>query len=626
MRYVKFIGPPANKSIENEVINSLTNKRLQVVLADRAISLVRSMVSTPASGEAMTFQTLLNKFQINAGQFSEKNQIPGELSATKGMNMVQALLAAALEPEGIRLKVDVRFDDDRASTFGTMLLYKLTVPSTFLSHDDVLNIDNYIAKYFPQYVPVKPDTWEFVEDEALRHSENYLVKNIDRGRLIGDLSGMRDFLYTDARRPGSGFATTHKWKGAERSMVTGFTPFSNASGLLFSPLISDYSDEDSTSKPGMQFQYLKRFLSSLAGQRTRPSSKTQILMAYLRAVVERERVFSDVYNAMHNVLKKFGRTGIFRPHTPATVPFVEYDSRWINLSNASPFSMLMLIDAKQMTVSLGNVTDIVRYGFSVHEWWQEFTNKYWWIYDHFQNPYWKETDRVRMVQSMMTYDVGYNVALFDEIAGKPFIYSWTPPDRKHVDPEWWAIMERMEKYVVEHPRLFGFANEFYYQGAGLDDTSIAGLFDRVFLASNAVEDETLHVTDLERMAQLHEFANYFEQAKQEGKIIKIAHPIKFEMVEQRGRVDQDPPFTAQLSDGPYRMGKIKIYYVFEDEDVARDRNAMAFADKPKFGIREIGFLKKDEMFVESLISTFPVYRQGITVIDSFEVVNVVDPA
>jgi hypothetical protein len=223
-----------------------------------------------------------------------------------------------------------------------------------------------------------------------------------------------------------------------------------------------------------------------------------------------------------------------------------------------------------------------------------------------------------MLEKLIPIDVGFNRALFSEIAGKPAMYSWSPPSPHHVDPEWRFIIERMENQLMNNPYYYGFAHEFFYQGEGLVSSRTRTL-ERVFLADSREPDLTLTPNDLELLTQDFKFTETFQHAKENGQLILIKHPVPITMVEGRGRITEEPPIDPQIREGAYKVRPIKIYFAFDDEFIDERSHEMAFSELPRFGVRGHNIISEDITYIDDLITSVNVIRDGFTIIRDFEV-------
>lgn len=204
---VKFYRPAPQRALTSTI---KSNFRMGAIWTDLWRHIVSISIPLKLESSQATFRELINVLSANNNQHRIVNDYPAQLSTTDGRNFMQALYTAFLCNRFTRLSVNIVLSEVSLATLMMCLLLKLIVPKQLMSEAAVIDIDNYLARWFIPAIPgFKPGVIPIDIIKAENRTKNYLESQYKAAVLNNsqgiDTNAIWNFLRTTPS--GKGWAT-----------------------------------------------------------------------------------------------------------------------------------------------------------------------------------------------------------------------------------------------------------------------------------------------------------------------------------------------------------------------------------------------------------------------------------
>jgi hypothetical protein len=596
-RWTAAIKPVENRGISDELVAS--NPNLMLFWGKLVVSMVESLISVSAFSETQTIITYLQEYQAQPNRITEANTIPGKLSANQGRAFFRQLCSVGAMPKAVVIVYHPRLDDKSLSAFIDAVYLKMC-PSVAFDSVSQVHIHNHIAKYLPLMLPL-PE-WEFNGQMAEQQHVDFLIVNYRNRNYPERFGRMWPFLLN--------WGTAGKDTNVAEQRLP-HADYGAPPGLLFTPFTSEWDERPDHLQAGEQFENLIAFKNVLALTGLK-SGRT--LHETLSVACAQQRRFSDYSHFIHATLRRIGRTGLFEASLSSEMDNVSRANCFqLDYKPGSAFSMFALLRFDKVHTDVVDIPRLIQYRHSIEEWLEEFTTYYYFVEDHFPKPYWKRMDHLKMVESLVTKDIGFNSLIFGTFRDKPFIYEMIPPARSNINHRMMNILVYAKDFIMANPEIHGFAHRFFYMGGGLDQVRTP-VHERVYLANASHVDRVLTAGDLEDLTRDNKITALFDEAQEQGLVLQIEHPVIIRTVVGRTRVDEIPPIQPQIYAGAYKVNPITIYATYDDEFIDDVSSKMFLKQRIRFGVERHELLAEDITFLQDLVTSYPVFREGHRVV------------
>lgn len=591
----------------------MRNPLVMAFEARRVRDLFHDMVVIDSTDAALTYREIAEQLRISVTRASRESHVPQALTRSNGQAFFRDLFSVLAAPTMLCLRWPTIWDklELKSDRFIELIMLKLMTPSYVWAERSITDIDNEILFYLESYLRANGAVI-FSMDMARNRGVNLLSQALNANAWRMPARAL-DFLRSDGQ--GGGWATTSNY--ALEQIPNALAAFLGVGGLAFSPVCSHINAQPhARTEPGDQFRNFIEFANWLGNtQRARArSDDLRVVNSVFEMVIRSDQTVSNYGATMSELLRQVTRLALYPPVTPQDVlpNRLEIDLQ------AMPFSCLMLTNWPQVRLGTPDMWSIVNYAAGRDHWTQALTDAHWFVTRFYPQTHFKKSERLKLIKSRMTIDLGWNEAIFDQaiIERRAMEFIELPPTTD-VDPNYAAMCEYIDSMVNAKPEMFGYANSFVYKGRRLREADSRGKM-AFFMSTDPDRVELQLTTDeLVQHTVRGTLTPLFREAEANGESIRIMHPIYLIKVETKDVPVQPTPLSAITTDADYPVGPLYYYYTLSDD--FRDENGpVAFLrTEPSWVIDEIPFNLGDLDVLQAMPRQVQATKDALSVVNNF---------
>jgi hypothetical protein len=590
------------------------NDFMKTLAVQLAAGVIRDYVVAPLNNQAKIFSDLLNELNVRVGTFRSTNQIPSMISAQKGRQFLEALTTALLVGRWHQLDFEVDMHSFSVATLLDCFTIKLLVPYHLLSQRGVLQVDNYIAKYFlPMFSSFREMGIRMDPFTLNRNAENWLTRILDTpGTLPAEVKAkLMPFLYTTER--GDGFAN------AGGSEVAPF-PADSDRYLNRRDCHYAYYGGRAMAEDDDEVLQLTRFARAMTvittgNLRGHHASFAQGLVSLLNHIGDGEARISSMFYHINRVARGLSLIAIMAPRHPGDDRSAQRPKVTV-IAPMTPFSSLLV--AKWEDLHLSDMPlKLIEYGWAINDEIEQLV--FWWytMKDYMAKTYYSKTERFAAAASMVEGRTQLIPLVKDTIIGTPNLVKLKVPAKDSIS-KWFALeFAYAREFIQSMANHMGFLEHFYYSNGG-NEAPANNYVLRHYLFLGNKETVGLTRSAYETLLQNNQLYDYVKGVEEAGRAIRFEFPIMFEEreVQELKFPLEEPPVSTNINIPAVTTDTIYHNYQPKDEYYNPQASTLAFRHEPRWVPDDVPRTYQGMEYLQHFVGTIESLRKEFEIFDA----------
>lgn len=322
--------------------------------------------------------------------------------------------------------------------------------------------------------------------------------------------------------------------------------------------------------------------------------------AIMHYIARQEARFSSYVWHFDRVLEKLSYVAIAYPKGQKKL---EYTFRIPLYADSGSFlSALVLGDHDKLSLN-GFDFRFLEYGWSVHEWANEFTGLRKYVDDNYPPPYYTKRDRIAILESMVTKDAGFNKAIMMKIGAAPVSDTLDMPSSKLIRQTFFDKIKIIEDFVSNNPLLFGYSPTVKY-GKLIKKSNT--LLKRYWVPGDTKKKITLK--EVELLSAERKIGDLLEAARENGQTLEIEVPVLITRKYEKGEIKQNNTIDFTFKNEVISVRDLEWFFTFQEDVLTLNPNDFATQRDPNWGVDQFPLIDKDVTFWNTLLGKQEVYK------------------